>query len=320
MMRLHTTVYLFLLLWLLFTITTFIHFNKWPQASHTITPPPPPERSTRHKSNTNSHLKYHKKDTKLLTTDLIYSRDWWEKPTVIEEYKLIFFTIPKNGCTEWKLLFRKMMGMSIPKNVRSHDVIMAIHNPQTNNMTTLDNYSIHIAEEMMKSLEWTRAVFLRDPKERILSAFLDKFVSKDYFIRQCCSSTKTSECQVKRSQKDFWYFLNSDCKDPHWEPQITMIDEKWWPYIDFIGSFTTIREDSERLLKLLKSTKDGKSAWEKVGKSGWGRNGTSGFLQENSAGHSGGARDLFAEYYNKDYEALVEEKWKVEWASPFSPF
>jgi hypothetical protein len=36
--------------------------------------------------------------TKLLPSDLIYSRDWWEKPTVVEEYKLIFFTIPKVAC------------------------------------------------------------------------------------------------------------------------------------------------------------------------------------------------------------------------------
>jgi hypothetical protein len=74
------------------------------------------------------------------------------------------------------------------------------------------------------------------------------------------------------------------------------------------------------LLESLISTKDGKTAWEKVGKSGWGDNGQSGFLQENSAGHSSGARDLFEKFYNKDYEAFVEEKWKVEWTSPFSPF
>jgi hypothetical protein len=85
-------------------------------------------------------------------------------------------------------------------------------------------------------------------------------------------------------------------------------------------SFTRIGEDSERLLESLKSTRDGKSAWEKVGKSGWGVNGTSGFLQENGAGHSRGARDLITKYYIKDYEAFVKEKWKVEWTSPFSPF
>jgi hypothetical protein len=320
MIRFHTSGYLILFFWLLFTITLFTHINTWPQApSHTIPPPPPPEQSRRHKSSSpNSHIK----DTKLLVTDLIYSRDWWEKPTVIEEYKLIFFAIPKNGCSEWKLLFRKMMGMPIPKDIASHDVRMQmLYNPQTNNRTTLDKYPIHVAEEMMNSPEWTRAVFLREPKERILSAFLDKFVVNNLFIRKCCKKkNKQSECQAKREEKDFWYFLNSDCKDPHWEPQMTMIDAKWWPHIDFIGLFSSIDVDAKRLLQSLKSSKDGKSAWEKVGKSGWGRNGTSGFLQKNSSFHRSGAKDLFAEYYNKDYEAFVEEKWKVEWASPYSPF
>jgi hypothetical protein len=101
---------------------------------------------------------------------------------------------------------------------------------------------------------------------------------------------------------------------------MTMIDEKWWPHIDFVGSFANIEEDAKRLLESLISTKDGKTAWEKVGKSGWGDNGQSGFLQENHSVHRRGARDLFEKYYNKNCEAFVEEKWKVEWTAPFSPF
>ena len=31
----------------------------------------------------------------LRSSDSIYGRDWWEKPVVIEEYNLIFFSIPK---------------------------------------------------------------------------------------------------------------------------------------------------------------------------------------------------------------------------------
>ena len=31
----------------------------------------------------------------LRSSDAIYGREWWEKPVVIEEYNLIFFSIPK---------------------------------------------------------------------------------------------------------------------------------------------------------------------------------------------------------------------------------
>ena len=42
--------------------------------------------------------------------DAIMSRAEWGNPIVLEEYRLIFFTIPKVACSEWKQLFRRMMG------------------------------------------------------------------------------------------------------------------------------------------------------------------------------------------------------------------
>jgi hypothetical protein len=47
--------------------------------------------------------------------DFIYYNNpdsWDAAPIVIEKYKLIFFTLPKCGCTVWKQLFRRMMGYS----------------------------------------------------------------------------------------------------------------------------------------------------------------------------------------------------------------
>ncbi len=81
----------------------------------------------------------------MLPSDLIYSKDWWEKPTVIEEYKLIFFTIPKVACTEWKFLFRKMSGLSYdPAEVG--DEVSLYQNPKMNGLMTLDKY-IHYARQ-----------------------------------------------------------------------------------------------------------------------------------------------------------------------------
>jgi len=105
---------------------------------------------------------------KLLPTDIIYGKYSFDMLVVIEEYKLIFFTILKVACSEWKALFRRMMGL----NHQIHP--KEVHNPKINGLKYLCDYSLEEALEIMTSEEWTRAVFVREPKERILSAFLDK--------------------------------------------------------------------------------------------------------------------------------------------------
>lgn len=255
--------------------------------------------------------------TNLLATDSIYSRNWWEKPTVIEEFKLIFFTIPKVGCTEWKLMFRQMMGMKHP---RKNDDMNIYRNPATNNLTTLGDYSLEEAERMMTSQEWTKAVFVREPKERILSAFIDKFVNTDHAQKHCCrglgmDKNEYETCKVKREMKDFAYFLSltQKCPDPHWLPQYTVIDEKWWPYVNFIGYMDNIADDARRLLQSITSARDGMSAWDKFGAYGWGPNRTSGFMQNNTAGHRTHAANNIRRYYSKIHESFVETNWALEW-------
>ena len=46
---------------------------------------------------------------------------------------------------------------------------------------------------MMNSKEWTKAVFVREPKERILSAFINKFVDDGfkYYNIKCCHRLKS---------------------------------------------------------------------------------------------------------------------------------
>ena len=54
-----------------------------------------------------TNIDYAHTEVVLLKSDSIYSRDRWEKPVVVEEYNLIFFTIPNVACTEFKLLFHQ---------------------------------------------------------------------------------------------------------------------------------------------------------------------------------------------------------------------
>ena len=44
-------------------------------------------------------------------SDIIMQNDEWMNAIVVEEYKLIFFPMPKVGSSGWRLMFRRMMGL-----------------------------------------------------------------------------------------------------------------------------------------------------------------------------------------------------------------
>jgi len=269
-----------------------------------------------------------KKYTKLSPSDLIYSRDWWEKPVVIEEYKLIFFSIPKVSCTQWKLLFHRMMGLRY--KLHKGERMTTFQNPALNKLINLGDYPIHQAEKMMNSPSWTKAIFVREPKERIASAFLNKFCGDRFFFRGKCCNNKIlpneedrKQCDHMMSKKNFTYFLHRtlDCQDPHWDPQWEVVDEKWWSAMSFIGSMNTVSSDVKKLLESLNSTsKDGviRTAWERFGRDGWGKNNTDGFMQQKSSDdtHKTNAAERLCQVHNLETEIFVEDHWHMEWEHP----
>lgn len=255
-------------------------------------------------------------------SDIIMSKPLHTNPIVVEEYKLVFFPVPKVGCSEWKLLLRRMMGFT--KDVKE------IHNPHKNGLKLLRSYPKEKVQEMMTSDEWTRAIFVREPKERTLSAFLNKFAdpkNNHYFRRHCCSMLHMSpahrkECKVKQEAADFGYFLERtlDCENPHWTLQSERVDDKWWPYITFIGYMHTVGSNSKDLLESIRSVKDNVTAWEKFGKSGWGDDSEQGFMQIPSTYHPTNAREKMRKYYTICDEAFVETQLAKDWLSSYLNF
>ena len=260
----------------------------------------------------------------ILPTDQIYANA--RTVFVIPEYKLIFITFPKVACSEWKRMFMRINGNPNWCKIRHFDA----HNPKNNKISILSDYSTEIATAMMTSPSWTRAAFVREPKERVLSAFLDKSVKEDYFARKCCDKIPNEEDKVscrqnKKSFKSFLHFVTEypeQCFDVHWEAQVAKIDEKWWPYIDFIGQQSNLLEDSKKLLKSLKSAKDSvphRSVWERYGVSGWGNDNElcekrpNSFLVENSSAHKLDTASRMKEWYTLETEMMVEKGWAVEW-------
>jgi hypothetical protein len=208
------------------------------------------------------------------------------------------------------------------------------HDPKKNKIKTLREYAPEIATLMMTSPKWTKAAILREPKERVLSAFLDKAVNEaDFYITHCCQ--KLPEENLKKqcinNAKKFDSFLHfvteyKECFNEHWEAQIAKIDSKWWPYIDVIGYQNNLFEDSRRILKMLYSNRDdgeghhNSSAWDRYGMTGWGapgqhgcENRTQAFFKENHSGHNLDTGSHLLQWYTPELETLVEDKWAIEW-------
>jgi len=254
-----------------------------------------------------------------LHSDVIFQPNRWTTPVVIHRYKLLFYPIPKVACTEWKLLFRRMERQ--PEWETTGLIMKFLHQPVTNNLTTLDQIPFDEAQDILTSSEWTRAVFVREPKERLLSAYLDKVVNNKLFFRKkCCqarylNNVSMEDCRSRLDDPEFFHYLKrmTDCPNDHWNPQYTMIDTKWWETVNFVGYLHSVYDDAKRLLESIISVENGLSAWEEFGKTGWGKNKTGAFMQRDTAGHATNAHDKLLSYYTKEGEELVEKYWNSEW-------
>uniref|UniRef100_A0A7S3Q9I0 Carbohydrate sulfotransferase n=1 Tax=Chaetoceros debilis TaxID=122233 RepID=A0A7S3Q9I0_9STRA len=257
----------------------------------------------------------------LKATDIIIRPGRSGNPIVIEEYKLVFFFIPKVACTEWKLLFRRILGFS--PDWDPEIAIQKLHNPAYNGLTYLSSYTKEEAQEMLTSEDWTRAVFVREPKERILSAFLDKMVVNSWYFKHFCCNEKQmgmsdpkarDYCNSRENAEDFPYFLKRtlDCPNEHWDSQANAIDRKWWTMMNFVGYMDNVADDAQRLLQSIKSI-DGKTAWDQHGKTGWGESGKSAFMVRDTAHHATNAHDKLRKYYTECEEVFVEKHWASEW-------
>jgi len=160
------------------------------------------------------------------------------------------------------------------------------HNPRQNGLTYLHDYSLEEANRIMTSPDYTRAIFVREPKERFLSAFLDKAMSNNgtHIQMKCCPD---GEC-VKKAQTlpGFIELVLKGCKNPHWSSQSERMEPKYWNYIDFVGHVESASTDAKMLLKKI-------GAWEKYGKIGWGAKGNKSIFESSSEAalsHTTGAK------------------------------
>jgi hypothetical protein len=212
------------------------------------------------------------------------------------------------------------------------------HNPDKNGLKYLSDYPFDVANDMLTNPEWTRAVFIRRPEERVLSAYLDKAAySKGYYLRmrccdkvakgglewnllQCGSGTKKytppAPGETNTPIMSFEQFLNNiipKCNDPHWEPQAVRMAPKYWERVNFVGRFENIYEDTKRLLTQL-------GAWDEYGASGWEVEGQDGAMfdpsQKAKHGTAASDKESISKYLTQAAKKAIDSYYDADYTHP----
>jgi len=311
-------------------IICFGYYTSFPRASNTRYHH---KRALRHHVTTTDEITHDEFHHPIMThDDIIYDSFRNTVPVVNEEYRVIFFQVAKAASSEWLRFF-----MRLNNDPRWCSNGGNIHDNKSNGLKYLSDYTLEEAQEMMTDPKWTKAIFVRDPKPRILSSFLDKAIEhSNHFIQNECRNywlqdNNFENCLNYHEHYDFFlYQITTTLQDNvHWRSIYSRIDEKWWPYINHVGYMENLSDDAKAFLQSIHSSVSGISAWDKIGTTGWSDNersceatiGSEGhFLAARDTKHATNARDKLLSYYTPKLERFVEAHYADDYDNPYFEF
>ena len=183
-------------------------------------------------------------------------------PTLIVEdkHKLLYCLLPKAGCTNWN---RIMIGLSGRFNMSTAMNLSEDYIHKRTNQNRLANHSPTQLTYKLRS--YTKFMFVREPMERLVSAYKDKFVKPNTYYPKAVGKriikahrVNASDESLKRGHdvtfSEFVRFLLTQNKlgnplDWHWDLQSRVCKPCLVDY-DFIGTQETITKDTEELIRI----------------------------------------------------------------------
>ncbi|XP_069063785.1 carbohydrate sulfotransferase 9-like [Pleurodeles waltl] len=179
---------------------------------------------------------------------------------VEHNHKIIYCEVPKAGCSNWKrILILLHMNLSREPDEIDHE---AVHLKSP--VKTLISYPQH---QWMKYLNtYTKVMFTRDPLERLVSAYRNKFLHSymnPYYSGYVADKIR-KQFRISRTPKTNITFLefvrfvlqeNPAESDLHWREMNKLCDPCNIQY-DIIGKLTTLHEDASHVLKIIKAPKN----------------------------------------------------------------
>eukprot|EP01064_Diplonema_japonicum_P022380 TRINITY_DN3209_c4_g1_i1.p1 TRINITY_DN3209_c4_g1~~TRINITY_DN3209_c4_g1_i1.p1 ORF type:complete len:521 (+),score=35.29 TRINITY_DN3209_c4_g1_i1:66-1565(+) len=223
-------------------------------------------------------------------------------------HKLILFTVPKAACSEFLRLYDRLVGH---EDYDDSLYGVAVHFRFTDTVRKrllLSEFTPEEATLLMNNPDYEKIVFFRDPKIRLLSAYLDKFVMTNSYHQRVFMQQK------KMTFSDLIEKLKVNDRPPngvgpftnaHWRSQILVANVfKFLPLMDFIGWAT-----GEHVKLLLEKY----SLWETYGAKGW--RSPEGFMQRKltTDGHATDSRSKMSSYYSSPrMHADVEKAYELD--------
>ncbi|XP_077050806.1 carbohydrate sulfotransferase 8 isoform X2 [Siphateles boraxobius] len=175
---------------------------------------------------------------------------------VEDRHKLLYCEVPKAGCSNWKRVLMVLAGVANSTREINH---VSVH--YDNHLKRLDSFD---RQGISKRLEtYTKVLFVREPMERLVSAFRDKFESPNSYYHPVFGKPIISKYRVNASQsalktgsgvtfREFIHYLLDVHRpvgmDIHWEATNQLCSPCHLHY-DFIGKVETLEEDANFVLR-----------------------------------------------------------------------
>ncbi|XP_019722339.1 carbohydrate sulfotransferase 8 isoform X1 [Hippocampus comes] len=182
---------------------------------------------------------------------------------VEDKHKLLYCQVPKAGCSNWKRTLMVLAGIASDPQTINHDTAH-IGNP----LKTLNNFD---RQGIMRRLgSYTKVLFVREPLERIVSAYRDKFENPNEYYHTLFGKPIISKYRPNASRsalesgngvtfQEFVQYLLDVHRpvgiDIHWEAANQLCNPCLIDY-DFIGKFENMEEESDLLLRLARAPRN----------------------------------------------------------------
>uniref|UniRef100_A0A4X1VNU8 Carbohydrate sulfotransferase n=2 Tax=Sus scrofa TaxID=9823 RepID=A0A4X1VNU8_PIG len=182
---------------------------------------------------------------------------------VEDKHKILYCEVPKAGCSNWKRILMVLNGLAPSAHNISHD---AVHYGK--HLKKLDSFDLKGIYTRLNT--YTKAVFVRDPMERLVSAFRDKFEHPNsyyhpVFGKAIIKKYRANACEEALNNgsgvkfKEFIHYLLDSHRpvgmDIHWEK----VNKLCYPCLinyDFVGKFETLEDDANYFLQLIGAPKE----------------------------------------------------------------
>ncbi|KAM8946710.1 carbohydrate sulfotransferase 8 isoform 2-T2 [Pelodytes ibericus] len=177
---------------------------------------------------------------------------------VEDKHKLLYCEVPKAGCSNWKRVLMVLNGLASSTKDIQHNTVH-----YGNYLKRLDSFDRNGIFYRLNT--YTKMIFIREPFERLVSAFRDKFEHANNYYHPVFGKAIISRYRVNATKealrtgsgvlfKEFIQYLLDVHRpvgmDIHWDHVSRLCSPCLIDY-DFIGKFESMEEDANFLLHLI---------------------------------------------------------------------